>query len=99
MSDRPEGRRPATAPQPATSSLSGTGGRRTWLAYVLLFALSIPWYFPAGSGRPLVLGFPLWCLVSLVCYVLVALLTVRRIERLWEEQEPGDGGEADERTV
>lgn len=60
--------------------------RGTWVAYVLLFAFSVPWYFPAGSGEPFVLGFPLWCFVSLCCYVGVALLTIWRIDRLWEHQ-------------
>ncbi len=60
--------------------------KTTWAAYVVLLGLSIPWYFPAGSGEPLVFGFPLWCLASLVCYVLVALLTVWRLDALWEGQ-------------
>jgi hypothetical protein len=62
------------------------GVRRTWVVYALFFVVSIPWYFPAGSGEPFVLGFPLWCFVSLCCYVGVALLTIWRIERLWEHQ-------------
>ena len=64
--------------------------RNTWLAYGALFVPSIPWYFPAGSGRPLVLGFPLWCLVSLACYVLIALLTIWRTEALWTAASSGD---------
>lgn len=60
--------------------------RRTWVLYGLLLVLSVPWYFPAGSGEPLVLGFPLWCFVSLCCYLGVAALTVLRIGRLWDDQ-------------
>lgn len=62
------------------------GVRSTWMLYVLLLTFSVPWYFPAGSGEPLVLGFPLWCFVSLCCYVGVALLTVWRLDRLWDDQ-------------
>lgn len=72
------------------------GARSTWVIYALLIALSIPWYFPAGSGEPLVFGFPLWCFVSLCCYVGVALLTIRRLDRLWDDQverlEKSEGG-------
>jgi len=58
--------------------------RMTWVAYAVLLVLSIPWYFPEGSGEPLVLGFPLWCFVSLACYVLAALLTAWRLDTVWE---------------
>jgi hypothetical protein len=54
--------------------------------YGLLLVFSVPWYFPAGNGEPLVLGFPLWCFVSLGCYIGLALLTVWRVDRLWDDQ-------------
>ena len=58
------------------------------LTYLLtLLVLSIPWYFPSGSTGPIVAGFPLWCLVSLCCYVAVAAITVWRIEDLWRAEE------------
>jgi hypothetical protein len=60
--------------------------RSTWLLYGLLFGFSVPWYFPIGSVEPFVLGFPIWCFVSLCCYVGVALLTVWRIDELWSDQ-------------
>jgi hypothetical protein len=60
--------------------------RRTWLIYALLFVFSVPWYFPAGGVEPFVLGFPLWCFVSLSCYVGVALLTIWRIDSIWDDQ-------------
>jgi hypothetical protein len=72
------------------------GVRGTWVAYAALLLLSIPWYFPAGSGEPLVLGFPLWCLVALLSYVVVALLTVWRLDALWESARE-DAGAAGER--
>lgn len=62
------------------------GGAGAWKLYALLLVFSVPWYFPAGSGEPLVLGFPLWCFVSLCCYVGVALLTIWCIDRLWDDQ-------------
>lgn len=61
--------------------------RATWTAYVVLLALSIPWYFPQGTGEPLVFGFPIWCLVSLACYTAAALLTVLRLDAVWQAQE------------
>ena len=69
---------------------SRVGVRATWGAYVLLLVLSVPWYFPTGSAEPIVLGFPLWCFVSLTCYVLVAVLTVWRLDALWRDQTADD---------
>jgi hypothetical protein len=71
--------------------------RRVWVLYALLLVLSVPWYFPVGNGEPLVFGFPLWCFVSLCCYVGVALLTIWRLDHLWEDQverlqNPESGG-------
>jgi hypothetical protein len=60
--------------------------RFTWAAYAGLFALSIPWYFPNGGGEPLVWGFPLWGLISLLCYVGVAALTIWKIGAVWQSQ-------------
>lgn len=57
--------------------------RVTVLAVCVLLVLSVPWYFPAGSGTPLVFGFPLWGFVSLACYAAIAFLVVWRLPRLW----------------
>jgi len=56
------------------------------IAYLVLFALSIPWYLPSGYGERLVHGFPVWCLVSLGCYVAAALLTVLKIDVVWQAE-------------
>ena len=75
---------------PGGSGRGKAGRIATWVAYVVLLVLSVPWYFPAGSGRPILLGFPLWCFVSLACYVLVAALTVWRMDALWTDDLPGE---------
>lgn len=59
---------------------------RVGAAYVLLFVLSIPWYLPSGYGEGLVAGFPLWCLLSLACYIAAAALTVVTIDIVWASE-------------
>ena len=54
-----------------------------WLIYLLLFAITIPWYWPAGYIGPLVLGLPLWVATTLGGVVLLALWTVFTIGRYW----------------
>lgn len=90
MRKSPRSRALASASAPAERQ-SSRGVRATWVAYVCLLLLSIPWYFPAGSGAPLVFGFPLWCFVALAAYTLAALLTVWRLDALWEAGQVGRG--------
>jgi hypothetical protein len=49
---------------------------RWWIAgvYLLLAALAIPWYWPAGDSRD-VLGFPIWALATLSAVFLTAVFT------------------------
>ena len=42
--------------------------------YVVLLALVIPWYWPAGDAT-LVLGFPLWALVTLGAVLVTSAFT------------------------
>lgn len=56
-----------------------------WWVYLLLYAIAIPWYWPQGYRGPIVLGFPLWVLVTLGCALLLAAWTAWVIFRFWEE--------------
>ena len=61
-----------------------------WLVYLLLYAIAIPWYWPAHYRGPLVLGFPLWVAVTLGAVLLLAVWTTWVIHRYWLQ-----AGEAD----
>ena len=56
-----------------------------WFVYVGLFALSIPWYFPAGQYPSVWFGLPSWVVISLASTVGIALFTVFVIRRYWFE--------------
>lgn len=49
---------------------------RTWIlvVYLVLFALVIPWYWPAGDARH-VFGVPLWVLVTLAAVFVTSVFT------------------------
>ena len=61
-----------------------------WIVYLLLFAVAVPWYWPADYRGPLVLGFPLWVAVSLAAIALLAAWTAWVINRYWIEAEDAD---------
>ncbi len=65
--------------------------RWVWLVYALLYAVAIPWYWPANFHGPLVGGFPLWVAVSLASVVLLAVWTAWVILRYWKDEEGGKG--------
>jgi len=54
-----------------------------WLVYLALYALAIPWYWPAGYRGPLISGFPLWVAVSLAAILVLAGWTVWVIHQFW----------------
>ncbi len=70
---------------------------RWWIGvvYLVLFALSVPWYLPAtgASPVPLWLGLPYWVVVTLVGNVAVALFTALVAVRYWPDDPtvPPDG--------
>ena len=63
--------------------------RWVWLVYLLLYAIAIPWYWPAGYRGPLVAGFPLWVVVTLSAVLLLACWTAWVIAHYWRDR----GGE------
>jgi len=44
------------------------------LTYLVLLALAIPWYWPAGDTRQ-AFGFPLWALASLGVVLVTSIFT------------------------
>ena len=55
-----------------------------WLVYLALFAIAIPWYWPAGYRGPLVAGIPLWAATSIASVSMMAIWTVWIIHRYWQ---------------
>lgn len=45
-----------------------------WLGYFVLFAVAIPWYWPADDER-VWLGFPLWVVVTLIASLAISIYT------------------------
>jgi hypothetical protein len=68
--------------------------RWIWLVYLVLYAVAIPWYWPADYVGPIVLGFPLWVATTLLAILVLAIWTAFVIHRFWlvdDEEELADG--------
>lgn len=64
------------------------------VAFLLLLALGIPWYWPADD-RSTVAGVPSWVAMAVLCGLLAAVLTAYLLRRAWPDDEEGsdrDGG-------
>ncbi len=57
-----------------------------WVVYILLFAFSIPWYFPKEMEMDLFLGLPLWLIISISIIIIIALFTILVIHKYWKAE-------------
>jgi len=62
-----------------------------WIGFLILFALVNPWYFPAGSWSPLIMGIPYWALIILLVSLALALFITWVVLRQWETGADEDG--------
>lgn len=54
-----------------------------WAVYLVLFALSVPWYLPADETPALWLGLPHWVVLSVLAIVAIACFTAWNLHRHW----------------
>jgi hypothetical protein len=61
-----------------------------WLAYAVLFAAAVPWYWPADTSAQW-LGLPLWVVVTLAGSFLISGFTAWLFLFAWpEDDSPGE---------
>ncbi len=87
--DKPSGRRHESAP--FMSHPHNYLSWRIWTVYAVLAGISIPWYWPAEDQRML-LGFPLWVVVSVMGSLAVSGFTAWLFVCRWPDDE--EEGEA-----
>ena len=81
----------AMADSPPTPRPGPAAGRPSfplwiWPVYIVLFALSVPWYLPADAPLRIWLGLPHWVVLSLAATAAVAVFTAFVVHRLWPEE-------------
>ncbi len=76
-----------------------------WLAYAVLLAIAVPWYWPSGDAT-LWLGLPAWVVVALLANLAASLLTAWLLLKRWPDSgndesdtEPTGDLEVSERSI
>ncbi|CDQ38782.1 hypothetical protein [Virgibacillus salexigens] len=60
---------------------------KLWVVFGVLFLLSVPWYFPTGSYKPIILGIPYWAWIILFVSIAFSATITFAIKRLWITEE------------
>jgi len=63
-----------------------------WIAYAVLFAVAIPWYWPAEETT-IVVGLPLWAAVSLGTSAIISCFTAWLLIKCWPTDDQLDSDE------
>lgn len=87
---------PGENAQPPRSRPKATLARPwIWAVYLVLFALSVPWYLPADETPSLWLGLPYWVVLSVLVIAAIACFTAWNLYRYWPlDDEDGDNDNA-----
>ena len=69
--------------------------RHRWFlpAVVAILIVSVPWYLPPSVGDRLALGLPVWTWVTILCGLLLAVVTSFASLRLWRDGSDAAGSE------
>lgn len=68
---------------------------KIWVVLGVLFALSVPWYLPAGSYEPMIFGVPYWAYIIMGVSMAISITLSYVLKNHWqmtdeEEQEMGE---------
>lgn len=72
-----------------------------WVVTAVLLVGGVPWYWPPGTVHPLVLGLPLWALVSMAFTVALAAHLSYVCRTQWAMADEGgddEGGDGADRA-
>ena len=75
------------------------GAEPRWFLPVVLAILvvSVPWYLPSAIGDRLALGLPVWTWITILCGLLLAVVTAFASLRLWRDGGTGEQAQNPER--
>jgi len=76
--------------EPGGHAVEGGPPRWVWLAYLVLFGLSVPWYLPSGPVA-IWFGLPYWVVMSLGAIGTIAVFTLFVVGRYWHDDHLDKG--------
>ncbi|MGM8211376.1 hypothetical protein ACLIBH_01145 [Virgibacillus sp. W0430] len=63
---------------------------KVWVVLIPLFIMSVPWYLPAGSYEPIILGVPYWALIILGVSVAISIAITFILKYSWQMTDEED---------
>ncbi|MFC3041157.1 hypothetical protein ACFOGI_12990 [Virgibacillus xinjiangensis] len=57
---------------------------KIWVVLFILLSLSVPWYLPAGTYEPLILGVPYWAYIIMGVSLLISITLTYVLDRYWQ---------------
>jgi hypothetical protein len=60
---------------------------KLWIVFGIIFLLSFPWYLPAGSYKPLILGMPYWAWIVLIVSLALSAFLTYAIKFQWHMED------------
>ncbi|MDW7668381.1 MAG: hypothetical protein SCJ93_06115 [Bacillota bacterium] len=58
-----------------------------WPVIAIISLLTIPWLFPQGSYYPIIAGFPLWMVVSILATIALAIFLNFVVDKFWDMEQ------------
>ncbi|MFC7062403.1 hypothetical protein [Halobacillus seohaensis] len=66
---------------------------KLWIILGIIFALITPWYFPAGSYKPLFWGIPYWAFIIIGASILLSAYLTYILKYEWQLEEENEEAE------
>jgi multidrug efflux pump subunit AcrB len=67
--------------------------------FVIILVFSVPWYFPAGSIYPIILGFPYWAAVCVVMSMVISGFLTYMMTNYWNMESLLEDGDVERRKA
>lgn len=69
---------------------------KIWIVLIVLYIMSVPWYFPEGSYNPIILGVPYWAIIIMGVSLTISITLTYILKNCWQMADEEEIGEEKE---
>lgn len=69
---------------------------KIWIVLIVLYIMSVPWYFPEGSYNPIILGVPYWAIIIMGVSLAISITLTYILKNCWQMADEEEIGEEKE---